>query len=394
MNLKLFNYALNSIWRKRTKNSILFLGLLFSLSLLLSALFIAFSIKAMVLQNIDAMPEITIQKTVGGRLETLPVDWKWELEEIPGVSQVTPRVWGYYFFSHRRLQDEGVNFTLVGLDLYNDEYKQSLKQLTYDRFKSLENGELLLGKRAMETLRLGYFEDFFDFYTPENEKIRVPIGAVVDGLEGFEDSGMLILSQESVRKILGIGENEATDMVLHVLNPEEIETIKTKITQLYPSVRVVTKDDLLSAYNALYDFKSGLFLALFLSASFALFLLIFEKSSGLGAEEKREIGILRALGWKIGDVISVKFAEHAVLVFVSFVLSAIVAYIYVFLVNAPLLNRLFYSPNELTPPFKLIPHVSIFMVFGAGILVMVLYLALVLIPIWRSSIVDPSESVR
>jgi ABC-type lipoprotein release transport system permease subunit len=394
MNIKLFNYALSSIWRKRTKNSILFLGLLFSLSLSLSSLFAAFSIKGMVLENIEAMPEITIQRTVGGRLETLPVDWKWELQEIPGVSQVTPRVWGYYFFSHRRLQDEGVNFTLVGLDLYNDEYKQSLKQLTYDRFKSLENGELLLGKRAMETLHLGYFEDFFDFYTPSGEKYRVPIGAVVDDLEGFEDSGMLILPQESVRKILGINENEATDMVLHVSNHDEVETIRAKIMERYPSVRVATKDDLLSAYNALYDFKSGLFLALFLSAAFALFLLIFEKSSGLGAEEKREIGILRALGWKIGDVISVKFAEHVVLVLVAFISSAIVAYGYVFLANAPILRGLFYSSNELTPPFELMPHVSVLLVLGSGVFVIVLYLALVLIPIWRSSIVDPSESVR
>ena len=92
MNLKLFNYALNSIWRKRTKNSILFLGLFFSLSLSLSSLFTAFSIKGMVLENIEAMPEITIQRVVGGRLETLPVDWKWELEKIPGVSQATSRV--------------------------------------------------------------------------------------------------------------------------------------------------------------------------------------------------------------------------------------------------------------------------------------------------------------
>ncbi|MBE0497174.1 MAG: FtsX-like permease family protein [Campylobacterales bacterium] len=394
MNLKLFAYALGSIWRKRAKNSILFLGLLFSLSLSLSSLFTAFSIKGMVLENIEAMPEITLQKTVGGRLETLPVDWRWELEEIPGVSQATPRVWGYYFFSHRRLQDGGVNFTLVGLDLYNDEYKQSLKQLTYDRFKSLEKGELLLGKKAMETIRLGYFEDFFDFYMPSGEKFRVPIGAVVDGLEGFEDTGMLILPQESVRKILGINKDEATDMVLHVPNPEEVETIRVKIMERYPSVRVVTKGDLFSAYNALFDFKSGLFLALFLSAMFALFLLIFEKSSGLGAQEQQEIGILRALGWKIGDVVGVKFAEHAVLVLVAFISSAIVAYGYVFLANAPVLRGLFYSPNELTPPFELVPHGSVLMVLGSGVLVMVLYLALVLIPIWRSSIVDPSESVR
>ncbi|MFA6756291.1 MAG: FtsX-like permease family protein [Sulfurospirillaceae bacterium] len=394
MNSKLFNYALNSIWRKKTKNSILFFGLIFSLTLLISSLFTAYSLKNMLLSNIETMPEVTVQKTSGGRLENIPVDRVWDLADIPGVQSVTPRVWGYYFFTHRRLQNDGVNFTLVGLDLYKDEYKKSLKELTYARFNSLEDGELLLGKRALETIKRGYFEDFFDFYTPNKEQIRVPIGAVVDGLEGFEDSGMMILPQDIVRKILGVDEEEATDIVLHIPNADEVDTIKDKISQMYPDSRVITKEDLISAYNALFDFKSGLFLALFLSSSFALFLLIFEKSSGLGAAEKQEIGILRAIGWKISDVISVKFAEHAVLVLMAFAFSTIISYIYLFIFNAPILRELFYSKNELTPPFHIVPHVSIALVFGIGLLVAVLYLALVLIPIWRSSIIDPSESVR
>lgn len=394
MNLKLFNYALGSIWRKRSKSAILFLGLFFSLTLLISSLFTAFSIKHMILAPLEVMPEMTVQRIVGGRLETIKTERAWELVEIPGVSRATPRVWGYYFFSHRRLQNDGVNFTLVGLDLYNDEYKETLKTLTYTRFHSLEKGELLLGKRAMETVRLGYFEDFFDFYTPQKERVRVPIGAVVEGLEGFEDAGMLLLSQTKAREILGMDEEMATDIVLHIPNVSEVETVRAKVMERYPDVRVITKADLYSAYNALFDFKSGLFLALYMSAAFALFLLIFEKSTGLGVEERKEIGILRALGWKISDVIGVKFAEHAVLVIVAFVASSVAAYGYVFVANAPLLRNLFYSPNELTPPFSLIPHVSLLMVFGAGVLVAILYLALVLIPIWRSSVVDPSESVR
>lgn len=394
MNIKLFNYALGSIWRKKSKNSILFFGLIFSLTILISSLFVSFSIKGMILENIEAMPEITVQRTIGGRLETIPVERVWEIAKLPGVSTVSPRVWGYYFFSHRRLKNEGVNFTLIGLDLYQDEYKESLKSLTYSRFKSLEDGELLLGKRAMETIRLGYFEDFFDFYTPKNEKIRTPIGAVVENLEGFEDSGMMILPQTKVRTILGMSEDEATDIALHVPNEEEINTISAKISELYPDSRTITKADLFSAYNALFDYKSGLFLALFLTSSFALFLLIFEKSSGLGTHERQEIGILRALGWKISDIIGVKFAEHAVLVLTAFFTSTVLSYIYVFLLNAPILRDLFYSKNELSPPFELVPHISIVMILGIGVLVAVLYLALVLIPIWRSSIVDPSESVR
>lgn len=394
MNIKLLNYALSSIFRKKTKNLILFFGLLFSVSLLISSLFTAFSLKTMVLNEISSMPEITVQKVLGGRTELIEKDKIYEIQQIKGISSVKERVWGYYYFQHRRLNNEGVNFTIVGLDLYMDEYKDSLSDVALKYYDVLNDGKMIIGKEAYETLKKGYFEDFFHFYTPEGEKIKVDVGMVIDELESFEGSSMMIVSQDVAQKILGVKDGYATDIVVKIPNETEIDNIKDQIIKLYPDSRVITKDDIYSAYNGMFEFKNGFFLALFLIYSFALFLLIFEKSSGLGELEKKEIATLRAVGWKINDIIKVKFTEHFILIFTSVISSILISYIVVFVFDAPIIKNIFYSSSESLPPFTMVPNIEILQILGIIAVSVILYLALVLIPIWRSAIIDPSESLK
>ncbi|MEW6551286.1 MAG: FtsX-like permease family protein [Campylobacterota bacterium] len=394
MNMKLLNFCVSSINRKKSKNTILFFGLLFALSLLISSLFTAFSIKSMVLKDISLLPEITVQKVVGGKTAPIEKERIYEIQKIKGIGSVKERIWGYYYFQHRRLDNGGVNFSVVGIDLYMDEYKQSLTDLAIKYHDTINDGKMILGKEAYETIKKGYFDDFFHFYTPEGEKIKLDIGLVADKLQSFEGSSMMIVPQDIAQKILGVQDDYATDIVVKIPNDKEIENIKSQIISLYPDTRVITKDDIYSAYNAMFDFKGGFFLALFMMYSFALFLLIFEKSSGLGELEKREIATLRAIGWKINDIIKIKFMEHFILIFSSVVSAIILSYVIVFVFDAPIIKSIFFSSNEASPPFTMIPNIEILNILGIIAVSLILYLALVLIPIWRSAIIDPSESLK
>ena len=61
-----------------------------------------------------------------------------------------------------------------------------------------------------------------------------------------------------------------------------------------------------------------------------------DKASGLSAEERKEIGILKAIGWETADVIRMKFWEGILISFSAFMLGYLAAYLHVFYSSAVL----------------------------------------------------------
>ncbi|WP_456449552.1 ABC transporter permease, partial [Hydrogenimonas sp.] len=138
----------------------------------------------------------------------------------------------------------------------------------------------------------------------------------------------------------------------------------------------------------------GIFLALFIIAIFTFFIIIYDKASGLSSEEKREIGILKALGWKIGDILKVKLFEALVISLGAYLLAVTLAVGYVFGLNAPLMRDLFMGYSVLKPPFEL-PFT-----LDAGTLALIffttvpVYIAATLIPSWKAATLEADEVIR
>jgi ABC-type lipoprotein release transport system permease subunit len=63
----------------------------------------------------------------------------------------------------------------------------------------------------------------------------------------------------------------------------------------------------------------------------AFVIFVWDKASGLSAGERREIGILKAVGWETSDVIQMKFWEGAMISLTAFFTGVILAYVHVFL---------------------------------------------------------------
>ncbi len=63
----------------------------------------------------------------------------------------------------------------------------------------------------------------------------------------------------------------ATDIIVKVSNPEEIFTVASKIKLMYPDSRVITNKDLEISYQNIFDYKGGIFLALFIVSIFTFF---------------------------------------------------------------------------------------------------------------------------
>ncbi len=386
-NLYITEYAINSLSRQRYKTLFIYMVLSALIFLLSSLFFITNSIKHELYSTVNSLPEITIQKIKAGRQDEIGVEAVDEILQISGVQSAVARVWGYYYF-----ENAGVNFTLVGIDEYEEQYKESLKDVAGQL--DFESSSMMIGEGVKRVMDRSYYKEYFNFIKPDGTMKRVYIGSTFEGETELESNDVIVMSKKNIREIFGIDETKATDIIVKVANPNEIATIASKIKLLYPDARVVTKDDLKISYQNIFDYKSGVFLALFIVSLFTFFMIVYDKASGLSSEEKREIGILKALGWRIDDVLKEKFYEGFIVSFFSYMTGIILALFFVYVLNAPIMQNIFIGYSQLKTSFNL-PFVldlqSMALIFFLSVPV---YIAATIVPAYRSATLEADEVIR
>ncbi len=391
INLYLIQYAINAILRQKSKSFFIIIIFTMLTFLLTSIFFITHSIKYELDSTVDSLPQITVQKIKAGKsydIDTSVID---DILELSGVTDAVARVWGYYYF-----ENAGVNFTIFGLDQYEKQYKDSFQNIVtkFDIDKLSENSSMLIGAGVQNVMAQNYYKKYFNFIKPDGAFKKVNIEGVFHSDIQLESNDMIILSKDDVRDIFDIEDDMATDIVVKVANPEEIPTIIQKIKLMHPDTRIISNEDLKVSYQNIFDYKSGIFLLFFIISLFTFFIVIYDKSSGLSSEEKREIGILKAIGWTVDDVLKEKFYESFIISFISYLLGIILAFSFVYLFQAPLLRDIFVGYSQLKTTFEL-PFVfdfqTLFLVFFLSVPI---YIAATIIPSWRVATLETDEVIR
>ncbi len=239
-----------------------------------------------------------------------------------------------------------------------------------------------------------YYKDYFNFITNDGSFKKVKIGGVFNSDIELQSNDMIIVAKELAYEILGVEDEKATDLVAKVSNPEELTTIVNKINLLYPDTRIITNEDFKVSYQNIFDYKSGLFLALFIISLFTFFIIIYDKTSGLTSLEKTEIGILKALGWKVDDILKEKFYESFIISFIAYILGVTIAFCFVYFLNAPLLRDIFEGYSQLKTTFNL-PFVVDFQILALVFFITIpIYISATIIPSWRTATLDADEVIR
>ena len=177
-------------------------------------------------------------------------------------------------------------------------------------------------------------------------------------------------------------------------NPREYATIAGKITKMYPETRPIVRTEIQRTYDAVFGWRSGLIIVIFSAAALAFVIFAWDKASGLSAEERREIGILKAVGWETSDILLMKFWEGTVVSLTAFLVGTILAYAHVFLTSSALFAPVLKGWSTLYPAFRLTPFIDFGQVATLFFLTVVPYSVTTIIPSWRAAIIDPDEVMR
>lgn len=387
INIHLIEYSLSSILRQKRKNGFIFIIFTMLIFLLSSIFFISNSIKYELNTTLDSLPQIIVQNQKARKAYDIDINIADEILDIAGVNSVNPRVWGYYYFANA-----GVNFTIIGIDEYEKQYKNTFTNLTKNH--TLQDDFMLVGSGVKDIMQKYYYTEYFNFIKSDGSMKKVYLKGVFKSQTNLESNDIIVLTKESARDIFGMDEELSTDIVVSVKNKDEIPTIVSKIQNKYPSTRVITNNDLKISYQNIFDYKSGIFLSLFTISLFTFFMILYDKVSGVTSEEKKEIAVLKAIGWRVDDVIKSKFYESFIISFSSYIMGILFAFIFVYILKAPLLRNIFIGYSELKPDFVL-PFIfdlqTIFLIF---FLTIPIYIAATIIPSWKIATMNSDEVLR
>jgi len=390
----IIDYSLQSLLRRRIRNiliMIIFILLVFAVS---SILFITGALTREMMITSSSLPDITVQRIMGGRQANVPASYISEIEDIPGVEAVETRVWGYFYLT--ALQ---ANFTIYGMDLNlleEGEYQKIVNwKNTPGHAEKNPDFRMIVGQGVSELLRDIQMENTYLFYQPGWQK-PIPfdiIGTFKTETE-LQSNDMMILQTRGARQVLELPPDEFTDLAVYVPNPEETENIALKIRRYFPELRTITRAHIQNTYSSVFGWKSAFALSSMLAAIFAFLILIWDKASGLSLEEKREIGILKAVGWDTDAVLSVKLWEGLIISGISSLTGILLAYAYTYWLRAPGLREIFVGWSSVYPPFRLTPDADPKFLLLIITIAVLPYLAVTVFPAWKAAITDPDTIMR
>lgn len=385
--LNILDYAISSLRRKLLKNLLVFVVFTAVIFLFSSLLLTKSALTEMAGQLLAAAPDITVQQLSAGRQESIATASGQLLQGIPGITAIQPRIWGYYFD-----EKNGANYTVIGLPQGKAEERSTLgRTLAKGRLpQPEERGKVVLSAAVRQQLGLGE-RRFFSLFRPDLELLSFEvIGTFADSSDPLA-ADTILMNEADARALFAIAEGQATDLLVVVANPLEIETIAMKISERLPGVRVITKNRIEKTYRAVFGWRSGFAAGCLLLTLSAFVILAWDKASGLSGEELREVGILKILGWQTGDILLLRFYEALLIALFSFLCGWLLAWIHVGSFQATLFRPIMLGWSVLRPNFALLPPLAatdLLLVFSVSVLP---YLAATAVPAWRAATV-PAHS--
>jgi ABC-type lipoprotein release transport system permease subunit len=385
--INILDYALSSLWRHRLKSLSVLLVFAAVIFLLASFQMVTQALSGKAKQVLAHAPEITLQKMSAGRQEAIPLAYRDKLAGIFGIRRVVPRIWGYYFDEVRL-----ANYTVMGMAV--DEMPEGNRLDTALAKGAMpapgERGRVVVGYSITKALDLNE-RTTFSLFRPDLSLKPFEVGGEFSRDTDILTNDLIVMSLDDARDLFAIPAGLVTDLCVYVANPKEIDTIAKKISEALPSVRVLTRPQIQKTYQVVFGWRSGFGSICLLSALAAFVILAWDKASGLSPEERREIAILKVLGWETSDILAVRFWESVIVSGLACLLGMTAAYIHVVYFGAVLFRPVLMGWSVLRPELHLLPRLAagdILLIFAFTVIP---YLAATVIPAWRSATV-PADS--
>ena len=379
----LFNYKAKHLW-------IVFISSIL-VAIIASVLFVSSSIKKDIFLTLDSQADFVVQKYKAGKVLNTPSEWVDEFADFGGVESSSSRVYGMHFY-----EPSETYFMIVGVDFFDKSAIKSLQKLfdDLDVAEFLSRDNMIIGSGVQELFDYYKYKDSYSFRPPDRSIKKVYFYSEFPKDTQMITNDMVVMDIHLAREILGLKDDEVTDIAIEVPNTLELDTIRTKLIVSHFDMRIIAKEDIKKSYENLFNYKGGVFMALYIVSLLTFLLILYQRYSTVMHSDAKEIAILRISGWKISDVIWLKLSENFIIASFSYMLGVIIAYFYVFILDAPLIKEIFLGFNNLSNSVSFSPSIDLGSLVLIFLIFIVPFMLVVLVPVWRIAISEPYEVMR
>ena len=367
----ILDFTLSSLLRRKGRNLALLAVYTLVVFVIASLIFFVQALKHEARELLVQAPDMVVQRMVAGRHDPIPVAQAETIRAIRGVEEVEPRVWGYYYDPVF-----GGNLTMMASD-----------------DPDLQADSVWIGRGVARSMRVNE-GDLISLRGYDGQPMLFAVQKVLPEAAELVSSDLILMSEKDLRTLFHFPEGQATDFAITAGNPRELPTIAAKIVELFPDARPIMKSEILRTYEAVFDWRGGLMVVVLGSAILAFIIFAWDKATGLSAEERKEIGILKSIGWESSDVLLLKFWEGSVVSLTAYLAGVLLAYLHVFMFGASLFEHALKGWSVLFPRYRLVPALDGYQLTVLFFLTVLPYTAATLVPIWRAATVDPDAAMR
>ncbi len=386
-----FNFLFLLLFTHKSKHLAIFFISILIVFLSSSILFISNTLKKEIFTTLENQSDFVIQKINSGKSQYTPISWIEDFKEISGVKNIQQRVYGQYYF-----MPEDVYFTIVGIDLFEEGSSKNIKELleVLNISEFLQSDSMIIGNGIKKLFDKYRYTDSYDFKLFNNDLKEIKIFKDLPQKANLVANDLIIMDINLAKEILNIKEDEATDIVLNVPNNLERANVKDQLILKHSNTRILQKENLKKEYENMFNYKGGIFLILFIVVILTFTLILYQRYSMISLGDKKEIGILKAVGWSIKDILKLKIMENFIVAFMAFIIGIILSYIFVFILNAPILKNIFIGSQNLQNDFIFNANIQIDSLITLFLFFMIPFLSAVLIPVWKVAIIDSTQSMK
>lgn len=382
-----FEYSIRSIFTYKTRTIAITGSLAIAIMVLGSTIFLSDGLLKEAQLSVEYAPDITVQNMQAGRVVPMSYTYAEYFSRFLDVKRIVPRVWGYVFL-------EDSIYTLMGID-------PSATPTIEEMGLTVASGRFFLPNEKNVAIIGSHVADNLNIQL--NDEVRIAevhafysftVIGIFDSDISLFTSDLILVDMETSRDFLNVPPETVTDLCIYLDDEAKIPSTASVISEVYPDLRVITRESMKDAVASTYGVRSGYVSVLWYVLLISVILVAWNQASSASREAQREVGILKALGFSTSNILEIRFLETLILGFISASIGVFLAIFYDLYLGAPIIRNFMLGWSAIYPDFP----VPIYIGFGS---LLTLYAAAIvpllvgtLIPAWKSAITEPDLVMR